>query len=603
MRIKLLLLSLVLFTIQSYATSPLDSLRQSLKAAPSDSEKSKIHQQIALYWVTAQQQDSVKKHMDSMLALAEKGSSDFLVEQITNANNILFGIGDFNQAGNLNHKYLQKFEKNNNKPGLAACYFNLGRIELFTGNISEAEKLLSKAHSLADEKSTLKSAASISLGGIYSRQSKYTDALQVLTNALSVTDSVKDVKNYCGLLFTIGNTYGQINDQKTAIQYFKRVLLLTENTGDAMGKANTLVNMAAAYNDLGELDTAEKHAREALVIVAGRNLMAESDVLSILTTILLKKNKYDELEGFYTRMHQIAETTGNELMLHLADIGLAHVAHHHKDYQKSIQLLNQSLSKLEAQGAWRETIPGYKLLYQNYNELGDYKNALEASTKFHDYTDSTYNQDKVKELALLQSKLDFQKKELVYEKEQRIKNVVIASLVVIFLMGILLAIFIFKNNQKLNNQKQKLLNSQLEIAEHNLKISELKLNDFALRIQEKSKLIEDMKEKLEKDSAVGNHLLSELQQSTILTENDWIRFKSLFEQVHTGFLNRMKEKYPEVSPAEIRYLTLAKLQLSTKEMAAALGVSTQSIRTNWYRIRKKIDLPEEITVEELLSEI
>ena len=169
MRIKLLLLSLVLFTIQSYATSPLDSLRQSLKAAPSDSEKSKIHQQIALYWVTAQQQDSVKKHMDSMLALAEKGSSDFLVEQITNANNILFGIGDFNQAGNLNHKYLQKFEKNNNKPGLAACYFNLGRIELFTGNISEAEKLLSKAHSLADEKSTLKSAASISLGGIYSR--------------------------------------------------------------------------------------------------------------------------------------------------------------------------------------------------------------------------------------------------------------------------------------------------------------------------------------------------------------------------------------------------------------------------------------------------
>src|SRR5690606_21974137 len=132
-------------------------------------------------------------------------------------------------------------------------------------------------------------------------------------------DSVKDVKNYCGLLFTIGNTYGQINDQKTAIQYFKRVLSLTENTGDIMGEANTLVNMAAAYNDLGDLDTAEKHAREALVIVAGRNLMAESDVLSILTTILLKKNKYDELEGFYTRMHQIAKTTGNELMLHLAD--------------------------------------------------------------------------------------------------------------------------------------------------------------------------------------------------------------------------------------------------------------------------------------------
>src|SRR5690606_38858962 len=262
---------------------------------------------------------------------------------------------------------------------------------------------------------------------------------------------------------------------------------------------------ATANSDLGEFATAEKYAREALSIMAGKNLMAESEILSVLTGILLQQNKYAELEGFYNRMYQIADMTGNDFNKYLADMGMAHVAYHNKDYGKSVQLLQQSLPELEEQGAWAETIPGYRLLYKCYNELGDYKSALEASTKFHSYTDSTYNQDKVKELALLQSKLDFQKKELVYEKEQRIKNVVIASLVVIFLMGILLAIFIFKNNQKLNNQKQKLLNSQLEIAEHNLKISELKLNDFALRIQEKSKLIEDMKEKLEKDSAVGNH--------------------------------------------------------------------------------------------------
>src|SRR5690606_11388164 len=354
-----------------------------------------------------------------------------------------------------------------------------------------------------------------------------------------------------------------------------RVLSLTKNTGDIMGEANTLVNMAAAYNDLEELATAEKHAREALKIVAEKNLMAEADVLSVLTAILLKQNKYGELEKHYNRMRQIVEITGNGLMLNLADMGMANIAYHNKDYRKSIQLLNQSLPKLEEQGAWMETIPGYKLLYENYYELGDYKNALDASRKFHSYTDSTYNQDKVKELALLQSKLDFQKKELVYEKEQRVKNVVIASLILIFLMGILLSVFIFKNKQKLNKQKQKLLSSQLEIAEHNLTISELKLNDFARRIQEKSKLIDDMKKKLERNSAIDDNLLTELQQSTILTEDDWNRFKSLFEQVHTGFLNRMKEKYPEVSPAEIRFLTLAKLQLSTKEMAAALGVSTQ----------------------------
>lgn len=603
MKIRLIFIFLVTLTTKSYSITPIDSLRQVLKEVTSSADKSKTHQQIALYWASEQQQDSVKKHINSMLVSVEKNKVDLLIEQITNANNILFSTGDFNYAEKLNRNYLKKFEKENNQNGKAACYYNLGRIQLFGGNISEAGKLLSKAHLLTEEKSTLKSSISISLGGIHSRQSKYTEALQILTDALSVTDSVNDVKNYYGLLFTIGNTYGQINDQKTAIKYFKRVLSLTKKSGDMMGKANTLINLASANSDLGELIAAEKYAREALAIVRERNLMAEADVLSVLTAILLQQNKHGELEGFYSRMYQIGEMTGNDFNKYLADMGMAHVAYHNKDYHKSIQLLQQSIPKLEEQGAWMETIPGYKLLYQSYNELGDYRNALEASTKFHSYTDSTYNQDKVKELALLQSRLTFQKKELIYEKEQRVKNVIIISLAIIFILGILLAVFIFKNRQKLNRQKQMLLNAQLERTEHNLRLSESKLNDFASRIQEKTKLVEDMQQQLESLIEADSNLMMQLQQSTILTEDDWKRFKSLFEQVHSGFFNRMKEKYPEVSPAEIRYLTLAKLQLSTKEMAAALGVSTQSIRTNWYRIRKKIDLPEEMTVEELVSEI
>jgi|GEM_PF-926183 len=603
MKVIFIFIFLIAFTIKSYSITPLDSLRQVLKEATSSAEKSKTHQQIALYWGSRQQQDSVINHINSMLAFAEKSDMDLFDVQITSANDILFSAGGFDYAEKLNNKYLNIFKKENNRHGLAVCYFNLGRIQQFTGNISEASKFLSKAHSLFKEKGMLNSAISTSLGGVFSRQGKYTEALQILTDALSVTDSVKDIKSYCGLLFTIGNTYGQINDQKTAIKYFKRVLSLTESTGDIMGKANTLTNLATANSDLGEFAMSEKYAREALAIVTGRNLMAESEVLSVLTGVLLQQNKYDELEGFFNRMYQIGEMTGNDFNKYLADMGMAHVAYHNKDYQKSIQLLQQSLPQLEEQGAWAETIPGYKLLYENYNELGDYKNALDASTKFHNYTDSTYNQDKVKELALLQSRLTFQKKELIYEKEQRVKNVIIVALIIIFLLSTLLAIFIFKNKQKLNRQKQMLLNAQLERTEHILRLSESKLNDFASRIQEKTKLVENMQEQLESFIETDSNLMMQLQQSTILTEDDWQHFKSLFEQVHTGFLTRLKEKYPEISPAEIRYLTLAKLRLSTKEMASALGVSTQSIRTNWYRIRKKINLPEEMTVEELVAKI
>jgi len=252
----------------------------------------------------------------------------------------------------------------------------------------------------------------------------------------------------------------------------------------------------------------------------------------------------------------------------------------------------------------------YDVGHQYYLKKRDYETALLYADSLHGaekIRDRKYNNLQVEmasgQLALLESKMTLQKKELTHEKERRIKNVIIFSLIVIFLMGVALAVFIFRNRQKLNRQKQMLLSSQLEIAEHNLQLSEAKLTDFTRNIQEKTRLMEEMRKQQARYPENGNHLIAQLQQSTILTEDDWKHFRILFEQVHSGFLNRLKEKYPTISPAEIRFLTLAKLHFSTKEMAAALGVSTQSIRTNWYRVRKKINLPEEITAEELVAEI
>ena len=78
-------------------------------------------------------------------------------------------------------------------------------------------------------------------------------------------------------------------------------------------------------------------------------------------------------------------------------------------------------------------------------------------------------------------------------------------------------------------------------------------------------------------------------------------FGQLFEKVHSGYLYRVKEKIPGLTPAETRLMALVKLQLSTKEMAAVLGISPNSVRSTWSRLRKKLNLPEEGTMEELLE--
>jgi len=603
MKYKLILFIILLFAVDISAQTPADSLWQLAGKLATPAEKTKVHQQLALYWSREQQPDSVKQHIGATLSYAQKAGHDVLSENLISASRILVSIGDFDYAQQLNDQYLIRFKEENNSLGIATCYFNTGKIQLFLGQIEEAGRSLSQAYKLAEKNRPLRSAISIDLGAVYKRQSRYTDALQILTDALTVTDSVKSSRDYCGLLFTIGTTYAQINDHQAALGYFQRVRAISGNSGDVMGEANALTNIASAYNNLDQNALAETNARKALDIVKGKNLMAEAEVLSVLTDILLKGNNYSGLRPLYQRMYELGNLTGNDFYNHLADIGVAGLAYNEGDYTNAIVTLNRALPRLEQQGGWAETLPGYQLLYKSYSQTGDYKNALSAIEKFYSYRDSTYNQDKIKELASFQSKLDFQKKELELNAQKKLRNIVIVSLVFIFFLSAIAAIVIFKNRQKINRHKQQLLHSKLEIAEQNLQNSELRLKDFASRIQEKTKMLDAMEQQLASLHDNDSKLLVQLQQATILTEEDWQDFKILFEQVHSGFLHRLKEKYPEVSPAETRYLSLTKLNFSTKEMAAALGVSPQSIRTNWYRIRKKLDLSESLTAEELVAEI
>ncbi|MEJ7678709.1 MAG: helix-turn-helix transcriptional regulator [Segetibacter sp.] len=94
-----------------------------------------------------------------------------------------------------------------------------------------------------------------------------------------------------------------------------------------------------------------------------------------------------------------------------------------------------------------------------------------------------------------------------------------------------------------------------------------------------------------------------LVSTTILTENDWQHFRNLFEQVHPGFLYRLREKFTDLSPAEIRLLMLIKLALSSREMANMLGISIESVRKSRYRVRKKLKLEEESNLEVLIQQI
>jgi DNA-binding NarL/FixJ family response regulator len=91
-------------------------------------------------------------------------------------------------------------------------------------------------------------------------------------------------------------------------------------------------------------------------------------------------------------------------------------------------------------------------------------------------------------------------------------------------------------------------------------------------------------------------------QMKILTEDDWQTYLHYFEQAYHGFINQVQERFPNLTPAELRLFLLLKQGYDTKEIAELLGISIAGAKKNRYRLRKKIGLEEMDNLDQFVRE-
>lgn len=89
-------------------------------------------------------------------------------------------------------------------------------------------------------------------------------------------------------------------------------------------------------------------------------------------------------------------------------------------------------------------------------------------------------------------------------------------------------------------------------------------------------------------------LNQQLQHKKLLTEQSWREFRLAFEQIYPDFLQKISTHAAQFTPAELRLLTLAKLELKNQEIAETLGISVDGVKKGKQRLKKKLlAYPEE----------
>lgn len=193
----------------------------------------------------------------------------------------------------------------------------------------------------------------------------------------------------------------------------------------------------------------------------------------------------------------------------------------------------------------------------------------------------------------------------VIEKPWYATNVMIATyigllLLLLFIIHRVYRVHYKRHKKKVEQEKEKeLALLQLENDRTVMKLQNDKLQSevesknrelavTTMNIVRKNELLMSIKEALL--SSGNSKQVLHIVEDNINSEGDWEHFQEIFNQTDRDFLNRLKSLHPDLTPNDIKLCIYLRLNLSSKEIAPLLNISTQSIEIKRYRLRKKMRL-------------
>ncbi|WAC14211.1 tetratricopeptide repeat protein [Dyadobacter pollutisoli] len=429
-------------------------------------------------------------------------------------------------------------------------------------------------------------------------------------------------------------------------QYLKIYPLLKKTTGKEFPeKAYTLTQIGEAYYFFADFRNAVRFCREALTVeVIEDHRGVHNTAMNTIGLCFVKQGRLDSADVYFERILANVGINDYAVWKGIAQGGLGLTNYLRGNYDKAMPLLKSNVDQAliigdpdqaaksltlmsdiyfrtnrismaaETMVRARESVRRSGLLkpleqlYQIFGKVYATQGNLLLTNAYLDSANHIKDQlaNEFNSIQMLRAteKAQLQSHRAALERvaaEKQIKTLERNILLILMVLLIVVLFYFYKTHYYKVREKQRIINDQLIKAEQELTFSTLQLEEFRRSISEKNLLVEELSARY--GINVSEETRQELQKSTILTDEQWEYFRGLFEKIHSGYLHRLREKLPGLTPAETRFMALAKLNLTYKEMASTLGISVQSVRVIRHRIRKKLNIPEEADLNTVVETI
>ncbi|RED46300.1 YXYXY domain-containing protein [Winogradskyella eximia] len=170
-----------------------------------------------------------------------------------------------------------------------------------------------------------------------------------------------------------------------------------------------------------------------------------------------------------------------------------------------------------------------------------------------------------------------------------------------------------KEQQKLLREKtleneKRIVQLKNDALQSDIKSKSKQLANNAMALVKKNESLQEIKKELmiNKESFQNYYAYKKLLKkvdNSIVLKDEWEVFEYNFNQVHDEFFIKLKDKHPKLTSKDLKICAYIKMNLSSKEIAPLLNISVRGVETHRYRLNKKLNLDNDISMADYLLNI
>lgn len=455
-------------------------------------------------------------------------------------------------------------------------------------------------------------------------QARYKDSYDKLWIGLLLADQARDDKNKVDLYVRLGRYYSFYKRRDEAMRYFTMSLdlnkqLVREGIVPESNLINSYYPFCATYRELGEPALASVYLDSCFQLHTEKNKPLLNYLQFEKAFILQAERKYEAALGVYNDIlpwfaqfqpgyRVLLKTYMGDTYLGLNDISGAEQQylealdisaqyHSHRDFTP---LIHQRLSDLYLErGDFLEAyrrLKTEKTLDEAYFDSRSENNRplLEIQDAYR------AEQDRISEL-LQEKRLT----ELEHQNSLWFLQRIILLVCILFV--ILISILYFNYVRTKHRTEKQMIKRERELEIQNVnELIEMKNKELAastLKLIQKDEFLSNLKDKLaQQDGDLSSKRVKQIVRSiNSNSSQNWEEFEARFISVNQDFYQRLEVKFPKLTQGDKRLCALIKLDFSSKDMAKLMGISVESVHTNRYRLRKKLDLERDKNLTEFIA--